>query len=158
VAKPKGIYQGGGKGFTEVDADDIGYEPSVPGDWPVPPENVGEALDELAAGGGAGGGSTSFTVIGGVTYPMKQTDGIINLDSSNGSQPVVDLWPTPLTGQSVSLVWSAGNSVLPKYDGNGKLVADYAGGNQVLVANSVISTPGGFTTLKYDGTVWRQVG
>jgi len=38
------------------DANAVGYTPTTPADWPVVPDTVQEALDELA-GGGAGGGS-----------------------------------------------------------------------------------------------------
>jgi len=49
----RSIQIGGGRGPIALDADDINYEPETPGDWPSPPpEDVGQALDQLAAKSG----------------------------------------------------------------------------------------------------------
>ena len=44
---------------TGGDAPGVDYEPEVPAEWDVPPENVQEALDAIASAGGAGGGDVT---------------------------------------------------------------------------------------------------
>lgn len=41
---------------TTITAPKVTYTPSIPGDWSTPPTNVQDALDELAAESGGGGG------------------------------------------------------------------------------------------------------
>jgi hypothetical protein len=102
--------------------------------------------------------STPATVLGGATYTAIATDVFIAMDSSNGTQPVVNLYATPYVGQEVTIRWVNGTLVLPEIVGNGNTVTDYATG--ASVASTVINTPAGFITYKFvDGTRgWQQVG
>jgi len=45
----RSVQIGGGRGPIALDADDINYEPGTPGNWASAPDDVGAALDELAA-------------------------------------------------------------------------------------------------------------
>jgi len=72
--RPRGIYVGSGRGYLEIDADDVSYEPETPGNWSPPPEDVGRALDQLAA---KGGGGQTYSVVyqpGGVAGGNVYTD------------------------------------------------------------------------------------
>lgn len=102
--------------------------------------------------------SVPATIVGGVTYAASKTDVAFELDSSNASQPAVDLWPTPYVGQMFSAAWTAGTVVLALINGNGNQISSYTSGTQVVGANTEINTPGGFGTWRYNGTLWRQVG
>ena len=160
MTAPKGIYIGGGRGYVEIDADDVRYEPQTPGNWPAPPpDNVGAALDELAASGGSGAlPRTEQAVLGGQTKTAAVTDTFIGMDSSNGLQPIIKLYATPHVGLDVTIRWIAYNGAMvpPLIDGNGNQVTGYADG--VLAATTTINTPLGFITYKFTAAGWQQSG
>lgn len=112
-----------------------------------------------------GGGAlvpTSHTVIGGVTYAIVATDGIILFDSSNGLQPVAKLPADAahglFVGRRIVFVWVAwdASQVAPEIDGNGNGVVAYSGmpASATYAATTTESTPGGFYTLEWDGANW----
>jgi len=148
----------------------IPYTPSTPGNWPSPtPGTVAQALDDLSAGGSEGA-LTAHTVLGGVTYAMTATDREIIADSSNGSQPVIQMtqpasgweigetfdfswfaWDTGV-GQPVGpeIIAPAGVKMVP-YDGQS--VSGVGG----LVSSTVVTTPGDTMSLRWNGTFLAQV-
>ena len=109
-----------------------------------------------AAGAGTYHLLNGHTNGGPATYTALGTDSLVEIDTSGGGASV-KLFATPVLCQEISIVWSGGTT-LPTIDGNGKNVSDYAGGNGVNAATTVMSTPGGFITYKYNGTGWKQVG
>ena len=52
----------GGFDLVNDKAEEIKYTPTTPADWPVVPADVKEALDELAANAGGGGGGVQRTI------------------------------------------------------------------------------------------------
>ena len=120
-----------------------------------------QILALLAGGGFLPGTITAHTVIGGVTYPIALTDGIILFDSSNGLQPVAQLpsaLPGLYVGRTITFVWVAWNGaqVPPEIDGNGNDVVAFSGmpASASYSPTTNITTPGGWYTVKWDGANW----
>jgi hypothetical protein len=121
------------------------------------------SLQQILAliGGGGSLPATAHTVLGGATYAIALTDGIILFDSSNGLRPIAQL-PAGGAGlfvdRTITFVWVAWNGaqVPPEIDGNGNSVVAFSGmpASATYVATTNITTPGAAYTLKWDGANW----
>jgi hypothetical protein len=105
---------------------------------------------------------TAATVVGGQTYTVKATDTAIRADSSNGTQPVIDMIAPTYIGQRWTFYWwawatGAGQPVGPLINAPAGInMQSFAGqavsGAAGLVTNTTITTPGATFTLEWNGT------
>jgi hypothetical protein len=125
-----------------------------------------QALYNLIAGGSPGTPVTAATVIGGQTYNLLVSDGVIRFDTSNNlGTATADMHAGAFIGQTVTFYWwawssEAGQPVPPTVvaPAGGIKMVGYGGqatsGAAGLVTSSAITTPGSSYTLKWDGTEW----
>ena len=110
---------------------------------------------------------TAATVTEGATYTVKASDIIVLMDTSGGAQATAtaDLAPGTYIGETHTFIWYGWGlaNTPPTITGTGgATMMPYAGmassGAAGLVASNTINTPGGFYTLRWNGTFWAQVG
>lgn len=108
---------------------------------------------------------TAATVIGGQTYNLLASDGVIRFDTSNNlGTATADMHAGSFIGQTVTFYWwawssEAGQPVPPTVNVNaGFKMVPFSGqatsGAAGLVTSTAMTTPGSSYTLKWDGTEW----